>query len=298
MRILICGSSGLIGTAVAAALARDGHTIQKLVRAESKSQPSPGDVRWDPRSGELDAAAEWRGRRSQSCGRLDRRGTLDGRAQRAAAHEPRRFDAQPDSRAGKIREAAAHIRFRVGGRLFRRSRRRRIDGRKRRGRRFSRHALQGLGNGSGGRSEFRRAHSLHAFRNRSRARWRRAPANGDAIQTRRRRSSRLGKTVDVLGHAQRSGRHREIRHRERFALGRGQRRRAAARAQFRIHENSSVGPSPPRDFSRARLRTQTRARRNGRRLCCSPASACNPRAYSPPATNSRRPTCAPRCVRL
>ncbi len=57
MRILISGSSGLIGTAIAAALAPDGHTIQRLVRPGTKSQPRTGDVRWDPTSGELDAGA-------------------------------------------------------------------------------------------------------------------------------------------------------------------------------------------------------------------------------------------------
>jgi len=57
VRILISGSSGLIGTAVADALARDGHTIQRLVRAGSKNEPRSGDVRWDPASGELNAAA-------------------------------------------------------------------------------------------------------------------------------------------------------------------------------------------------------------------------------------------------
>jgi hypothetical protein len=57
MRILISGSSGLIGTAVAAVLARDGHTVQRLVRPGSKSQPRTGDVRWDTASGEIDAGA-------------------------------------------------------------------------------------------------------------------------------------------------------------------------------------------------------------------------------------------------
>ncbi len=57
MRILISGSSGLIGTAIASALARDGHTVQRLVRPGSKGQPRTGDVRWDPASGEIDAGA-------------------------------------------------------------------------------------------------------------------------------------------------------------------------------------------------------------------------------------------------
>ena len=57
MRILISGSSGLIGTAIATALERDGHTVQRLVRPGSKGQPRTGDVRWDPASGEIDAGA-------------------------------------------------------------------------------------------------------------------------------------------------------------------------------------------------------------------------------------------------
>ena len=57
MRILISGSSGLIGTAIAGALAQDGHTIQRLIRAGNKNEPRPGDARWDPSSGELDAVA-------------------------------------------------------------------------------------------------------------------------------------------------------------------------------------------------------------------------------------------------
>jgi hypothetical protein len=57
MRILISGSSGLIGTAVADALVRHGHTVQRLVRPASKSRADSGGVRWDPASGELDAAA-------------------------------------------------------------------------------------------------------------------------------------------------------------------------------------------------------------------------------------------------
>jgi uncharacterized protein (TIGR01777 family) len=57
MRILISGSSGLIGTAIAAALARDGCTIQRLIRTGNKNEPRPGDVCWDPATGELDAAA-------------------------------------------------------------------------------------------------------------------------------------------------------------------------------------------------------------------------------------------------
>jgi uncharacterized protein (TIGR01777 family) len=46
MKILISGSSGLIGAAAAAALKSDGHNVVRLVRPGKA--PNPGDVQWDP----------------------------------------------------------------------------------------------------------------------------------------------------------------------------------------------------------------------------------------------------------
>ncbi len=68
MKILVSGSSGLVGTAVVEALARDGHTVCRLKRPESATRPSKQfaaaagsrasepTVRWDPVSGNFDAA--------------------------------------------------------------------------------------------------------------------------------------------------------------------------------------------------------------------------------------------------
>ena len=55
MRVAITGSSGLIGTALADSLRRDGHEVTPVVRRP----PQPGEVRWDPLagSGALDPAA-------------------------------------------------------------------------------------------------------------------------------------------------------------------------------------------------------------------------------------------------
>lgn len=50
-RIAVTGSTGLIGSALAAALAAEGHQVVRIVR----SRPGPGDVRWDPARGEIDA---------------------------------------------------------------------------------------------------------------------------------------------------------------------------------------------------------------------------------------------------
>jgi uncharacterized protein (TIGR01777 family) len=56
MKVAITGSTGLIGSALSANLASDGHEIVRLVR---RAPQSPGEVRWDPRaaSGGLDPAA-------------------------------------------------------------------------------------------------------------------------------------------------------------------------------------------------------------------------------------------------
>ncbi|MFP5318520.1 MAG: TIGR01777 family oxidoreductase [Acidimicrobiia bacterium] len=54
MRVLITGSHGLIGGALAAALRRDGHHVTPVVRDRL---PSPGEASWDPNEGTADAAA-------------------------------------------------------------------------------------------------------------------------------------------------------------------------------------------------------------------------------------------------
>ena len=54
MKILISGSSGLIGAAAAAALKSDGHNVVRLVRPDKA--PNPGDVQWDPMRATVDVA--------------------------------------------------------------------------------------------------------------------------------------------------------------------------------------------------------------------------------------------------
>jgi uncharacterized protein (TIGR01777 family) len=50
MHVGITGSSGLIGTALAAHLRDAGHTVASIVRRE----PAAGEIRWEPAAGELD----------------------------------------------------------------------------------------------------------------------------------------------------------------------------------------------------------------------------------------------------
>jgi len=66
MKILVTGSTGLVGTALVSALARDGHAVCRLLRPQSTIQresapeksPHVLDVPWNPATGELGGAAE------------------------------------------------------------------------------------------------------------------------------------------------------------------------------------------------------------------------------------------------
>jgi len=55
MRILISGASGLVGSAVSAALRNEGHSVGRFVRPGLPARKD--DVAWDPISGEMDVHA-------------------------------------------------------------------------------------------------------------------------------------------------------------------------------------------------------------------------------------------------
>ena len=61
MKILITGSTGLVGTALAQSLKNAGHTVCRLIRpgtvAESVRSSEGFDVSWNPGIGELGGAA-------------------------------------------------------------------------------------------------------------------------------------------------------------------------------------------------------------------------------------------------
>ena len=59
MKILVTGSSGLVGTALVSALARDGHTVCRLVRPQTAGGGGAKEgfvVAWNPETGELEGA--------------------------------------------------------------------------------------------------------------------------------------------------------------------------------------------------------------------------------------------------
>jgi uncharacterized protein (TIGR01777 family) len=55
MRIIVSGSSGLIGSALAPSLLESGHAVGRLVRPGATVRP--GDVAWDPAAGRIDRDA-------------------------------------------------------------------------------------------------------------------------------------------------------------------------------------------------------------------------------------------------
>lgn len=60
MKILVTGSTGLVGTALVSTLARDGNTVCRLMRpqsAASREARDGFDVAWNPATGELGGAA-------------------------------------------------------------------------------------------------------------------------------------------------------------------------------------------------------------------------------------------------
>jgi uncharacterized protein (TIGR01777 family) len=57
MRILVSGSTGLVGGALVPALTSQGHEVARLVRPSSRAPGGGAAVSWDPEAGRIDAAA-------------------------------------------------------------------------------------------------------------------------------------------------------------------------------------------------------------------------------------------------
>lgn len=61
MKVLVTGSSGLVGTALVQSLSEDGHTVGRLIRPQSRGDTRTGGrgvaMRWNPETGDLDNAA-------------------------------------------------------------------------------------------------------------------------------------------------------------------------------------------------------------------------------------------------
>lgn len=59
MKVIVTGSTGLVGRALIRSLLADGHEVTRLVRGDAQGFRAPGTaaVHWDPERGEIDAGA-------------------------------------------------------------------------------------------------------------------------------------------------------------------------------------------------------------------------------------------------
>jgi uncharacterized protein len=59
MKVIVTGSTGLVGRALVRSLLADGHEVTRLVRGDAQGFRAPGTaaVHWDPERGEIDAPA-------------------------------------------------------------------------------------------------------------------------------------------------------------------------------------------------------------------------------------------------
>src|SRR5215212_9423742 len=59
MKVIVTGSTGLVGRALVRSLLADGHEVTRLVRGDSQGFKAPGTaaVHWNPERGEIDARA-------------------------------------------------------------------------------------------------------------------------------------------------------------------------------------------------------------------------------------------------
>jgi uncharacterized protein (TIGR01777 family) len=59
MKIIVTGSTGMVGSALIRSLLADGHEVTRLVRGEAQAFRAPGTsaVHWNPERGEIDAGA-------------------------------------------------------------------------------------------------------------------------------------------------------------------------------------------------------------------------------------------------
>ncbi|GAA3237101.1 hypothetical protein GCM10020256_56340 [Streptomyces thermocoprophilus] len=117
-RIAIAGSSGLIGGALAASLEAEGHEVVRLVR---RAPREPGEVRWDPERGSVDAAGlEGCDAVVNLAGGGHRQPAVDGELQGADPFQPGGRHTDAGGGGGGTGQAAAGVRERQRDRPVRR----------------------------------------------------------------------------------------------------------------------------------------------------------------------------------
>ena len=207
MRVVISGSSGLIGTALVPHLRSAGHEVVRLVR---RTPQAPDERGWDPPSGRIDdGALDGADAVINLSGAGHRRQAVDRRPQAGTARQPPR----PHRRAGTGGRGARHPRDgqRVGGGLLRRHRRgrgRRVRGPRTRlprrpGPRLGERHRAGDRGGRAGRDDPHRARAL--------PRGRAHGHHAAGLQVRPRRPAGLRRAVLAVDQPRRRGRRDHVR---------------------------------------------------------------------------------------
>ena len=271
MRILVSGSTGLVGSAVADVLAHQGHEIVRLVRPGTvlpKEQPTspaePKHVVWNPGSGILDSRAEGADALIHLAGasiaghRWTQSWKRELRESRVAATRSLDRFITPFS------PASANLHRCIGHRLLWKPRRRGTD-RVQSGReRFSRSAHRRLGSGVLARFGIRGARRRSAIRDHSRQ-TRRSPSPYRApVSLGFGRKNRFRPPVDVLDRLGRYRRNHSLLVGSESSQRSGQRRGAYSRAKCGVYCDARTRPAQARDSSCAWFRVANGAGRNGR----------------------------------
>ena len=278
MKIVVTGSTGLVGTALVNALARDGHTVCRLLRREtttgkkeSEKRGSAGqilDVAWVPEDPSASSLADSQGKADGADSVVNLAG--------ASIAGGRWTTAQMQLRSSRVRTTRALVaaleKAKVRPKVF-----------------VSASAIGIYGNrgdellteeSKAGEdflasltreweAEARQAQALGArvvlprFRDHLGQAWRRAAANDASVSLWRRRKDRLRAAVDVVGDAGGCRGDRAFRPGECRGEWRGERGGAAAPSQRAVHQGAGASDAPPRALPRPGVCFASRAGRNG-----------------------------------
>ncbi len=219
MRVVISGSSGLIGRSVVAALRARGDEVTALVRRP----PAVGEAQWDPTARSIDAGVV-----DGADGVVHLAGAGIGDKRWSAARrrrdrvEPGPGDHAPGSRSCRAAPSPRRARKRFCRRLLRGSRRRGAHRGELRGNRVPGRGVSRLGgrHGAGGPSRYPGRPASFGCR----ALVPRGGVGATAPTVPLRRRGQVGKrpTVVELDHARRRGRRHPLRARRAFGRGGGQ----------------------------------------------------------------------------
>jgi len=193
MKILVTGSTGLVGKALVAALAKNGHSVCRLVRPGTNVTMTQVDlnVAWNPATGELGGAAVGADAVVNLAEHRSRRG--DGRKrERRVAVESSRYDPGVDRSAGKDECETDGADFGVGVGYYGNRGDETLD-EESAGVKASWRELRKSGKQRRRERSWRTRVVLARFGNYSRERGRRAAENGNAVQIRTGRTLGSGK---------------------------------------------------------------------------------------------------------